>query len=420
VKTAILSIGDELLLGEVVDTNSARIAARLADAGIATVRKLTVGDDEGAIAAALVELARGHDVVIATGGLGPTDDDVTARAAARATGRRLVLNEEAMGRLRDFFARLGREMHPANGRQCLLPAKAELVPNPVGTASGFHLLLDGCLLVFLPGVPAEMAVMLEETVVPLVLARRGEHPITRTMTLTVFGLSEAEIGARLADLDRSRPGLALAYCVEYPLVLVKLRAAGEDEEALTALLEDGAALVRERLGGHVVAGGGETIDTAVARLFRETGRTLALAESCTGGLIAGRITAVPGSSGYFLLGAVTYSNDAKVRLLGVSEELLAEKGAVSAEVAKAMARGARRLAGSDLALAVTGIAGPDGGSPDKPVGTVFIALADRTGCSARGYHFSGDRDRIRTITAVTAMDWLRRRLLAEENHPGGK
>lgn len=412
-RTAILSIGDELLLGEVVDTNAARIAARLADVGIATARKLTVGDDEGEIAAVLESLARGYDVVIATGGLGPTDDDVTARAAARATGRRLVLNEEAMGRLKEFFVRLGREMHPANGRQCLLPAKAELVPNPTGTASGFHLLLDGCLLIFLPGVPAEMAVMLEETVVPLVLARRGEHQITRTTTLAVFGLSEAEIGTRLSDMDRSRPDLAVAYCVEYPVVQVKLRATGNDEGALAATLEDGAALVRERLGGHVVAGDGESIDTAVARLFRETGMTLSLAESCTGGLVAGRITAIPGSSAYFLLGAVTYSNDAKERLLGVSPELLAEKGAVSAEVAKAMARGARKLAGSDLALAVTGIAGPDGGNSDKPVGTVYIALADRAGCSAKGYHFSGHRDMIRTITAVTAMDWLRRRLLAQ-------
>lgn len=411
-KTAILSIGDELLLGEVVDTNSARIAARLADEGIATVRKLTVGDDEAGIAAALQELARGHDVVIATGGLGPTDDDVTARAAARATGRRLVLNDEAMARLKEFFARLGREMHPANGRQCLLPAKAELIPNPAGTASGFHLLLDGCLLIFLPGVPSEMAVMLEESVVSLVLARRSGRQRTRTSTLTVFGLSEAEIGARLSDIDRSRPGLGVAYCVDYPMVQVKLRATGEDETALTALLEDGAAMVRERLGDHVVAGGGETIDTVVARLFRETGMTLALAESCTGGLIAGRITAVAGSSGYFLLGAVTYSNDAKSNLLGVPGDMLAEQGAVSAEVARAMARGARKLAGSDLALAVTGIAGPEGGSPDKPVGTVFIALADRAGCSAKGYHFSGDREKIRTITAITAMDWLRRRLLA--------
>lgn len=411
-KTAILSIGDELLFGEVVDTNSARIAVRLADEGIATARKLTVGDDEGAIAAALEELARGHDVVIATGGLGPTDDDVTARAAARATGRRLVLNEEAMGHLKEFFVRLGREMHPANGRQCLLPAEAELVPNPTGTASGFHLLLDGCLLIFLPGVPSEMAAMLEETVLHLVLARRSGPQRTRTSTLTVFGLSEAEIGARLSDIDRSRPGLGVAYCVEYPMVQVKLRATGDDEEVLATLLEDAEALVRARLGDHVVAGDGETIDTVVAGLFRETGMTLALAESCTGGLIAGRVTAVAGSSGYFLLGAVTYSNDAKSNLLGIPGDIIAEKGAVSAEVAKAMARGARKLAGSDLALAVTGIAGPDGGSPDKPVGTVFIALADRAGCSAKVYNFSGDREKIRTITAVTAMDWLRRRLLA--------
>lgn len=388
-KTALLSIGDELLLGEVVDTNSARIAARLADEGIVTARKLTVGDDEGEIAGALEELARGHDVVIATGGLGPTDDDVTARAAARATGRRLVLNEEAMGHLREFFVRLGREMHPANGRQCLLPAKAELIPNPTGTASGFYLPLDRCLLMFLPGVPSEMAVMLDETVVPLVLERRGEHRRTRTLTLTVFGLSEAEIGARLSDLDRSRPGLTVAYCVEYPVVQVKLRATGEDEGALTALLEDGAALVRERLGGHVVAGDGETIDTTVARLFRETGMTLALAESCTGGLIAGRVTAIPGSSAYFFLSAVTYANDAKARLLGVPQGLLAETGAVSAEVAKAMARGARQLAGSDLALAVTGIAGPEGGEPGQASGDGVHRLGGPGRLLCQGVPFQG-------------------------------
>lgn len=411
-RIATLSIGDELLFGEVTDTNAAHIAARLRDVGLSVRRHLTVGDDEGEIAAALESLAAEHDAVVATGGLGPTDDDVTARAAARATGRRLVLNEEALAHLRQFFAGRGREMHPANERQCMLPARAGIIPNPTGTASGFHLLHGGCLLCFLPGVPSEMIRMLEETVLPMLLARRTEHRIVRTKVLTVFGLSEAEIGDRLTGLDRSRPGFSIAYCVSFPVVEVKLRGEGESEEEIRTLLAGMTPLVRERLGDRIVAEDGDTIDTVVARLFREKGATLALAESCTGGLIAKRITDVAGSSAYFILGAVTYANGAKERLLDVSGELLAQMGAVSAEVAKAMARGARRLAGSDIALAVTGIAGPDGGSPEKPVGTVFIALADRTGCSAKEYRFSGDRERIRTITAVTAMEWLRRRLLS--------
>ncbi|WP_298440085.1 competence/damage-inducible protein A [Geobacter sp.] len=411
-KVATLSIGDELLFGEVTDTNAAWIAGRLCGAGLPVRRHLTVGDDEDEIAAALEGLAAGHDAVVVTGGLGPTDDDVTARGAAQATGRRLVLSEEALVRLREFFARRGREMHPANERQCLLPAKAGIVPNPVGTASGFHLVHGGALLVFLPGVPAEMMRMFEESVLPLLLSRRTERRSVRTLVLSVFGLSEAEIGARLTGIDRSRPGLTVAYCVNYPLVEVKLRGEGESDPAVDGLLAAAAPLVRERLAGFIVAEGDETIDTAVARLFREKGMTLALAESCTGGLIAKRITDLAGSSAYFLLGAVTYANGAKTRLLEVPGELLAEKGAVSAEVARAMARGARRFAGSDVALAVTGIAGPDGGSPDKPVGTVFLALADRAGCTVKRYRFAGDREKIRTITAVTAMDWLRRWLLS--------
>jgi nicotinamide-nucleotide amidase len=412
VKTATLSIGDELLFGEVIDTNAAVIAARLADVGLPVRRHLTVGDDEGEIAAAIESLSADHGLIIATGGLGPTDDDVTAKAAAQAAGRRLVLHEEALHRLREFFARRGRDMHPANERQCLLPAKAGIIPNPTGTASGFHLLHQEALILFLPGVPAEMTRMLDESVLPLVLRRWRDRPVVRTAVLSVFGLSEAEIGSRLTGLDAGQVGFTIAYCVDYPVVQVKLRAQGGDAVVVAAILERNVPLVRERLGDHIVAEGGDSLDGVVARLFRERGVTFALAESCTGGLIAKRITDQPGSSAYFLQGFVTYANTAKEQFLGVPAELLADVGAVSAEAAKAMARGALRSVGSDLALAVTGIAGPDGGTPEKPVGTVFIALADRTGCTVKGYRFTGDRDKIRTITAVTALDWLRRRLLA--------
>lgn len=410
-KIATLSIGDELIFGEVVDTNATHIAGRLYDAGLTVRRHLTVGDSEGDIVEALHSLAAAHDVVIATGGLGPTDDDITARAVAKGIGRRLVLNEEALERLREFFTRSGREMHPANERQALLPAKVTIIPNPTGTASGFSLDHDGCGFFFLPGVPGEMARMLDDTVIPAVQGRRGDKAVVQTMVFTVFGLSEAEIGARLTSLDGSQPGFSLAYCVNFPTVQVKLRAVGESSAQVQGGLDKMAAQVRERLGDHIVAEGGETIDTAVARLFREKGATLALAESCTGGLIAKRITDVPGSSAYFLSGVATYANEAKIGLLDVPEALLQGKGAVSPEVAMAMAKGVRRLAGSDLAVAVTGIAGPDGGTAEKPVGTVFIALANRAGCTVKGYKFAGDREKIRTITAVTAMDWLRRSLL---------
>ncbi|HEY5973584.1 MAG TPA: CinA family nicotinamide mononucleotide deamidase-related protein [Geobacteraceae bacterium] len=410
---AILSIGDELLRGEVVDTNAAHLGSRLTAEGLAVTEQLTVGDDEAAIAAALTTLATHHGAVIVTGGLGPTDDDVTARAAARATGRRLALNDEALVHLRRVAGLFGGESHPLNDKQALLPVKAALVPNPAGTACGFTLEHQGALLVFLPGVPVEMARMLTESVLPLLRERFPARRTLRTRVLTVFGLPEVAVGGLLRDLPLPA-GLTLAYNVDYPAILVKLRGEGDDPHRLEAALELTVGQLRQRLGDVVVAEGEETMDTVVAGLFRASGATVALAESCSGGLVAKRLTDLAGSSAYFLLSAVTYANSAKERLLGVSPQLLASYGAVSREAAMAMARGARQLAGSDLGLAITGIAGPDGGSPAKPVGTVYLALAEGRGCQVKEYRFAGSRGQIRTITAYTALDWLRRRLVSWE------
>ena len=411
-KVATLSIGDELLLGEIVDTNAAHIAERLYMHGIRVCRHLTVGDLEQDVADALLSLAGTSDAVIVTGGLGPTLDDITARAAAKAVDRRLVLNEEALAHVRQVAGKLGTGVHPLNEKQALFPATAKPIPNPVGTACGFHLVHNGCSLFFMPGVPAEMARMLEETVIPRIAGMRTAKEVLATRVLKVFGLSEAEVDDALKHLIIPGSGVTIAFSVDFPEVHVKLRATGGSARAVGEALDAASSGVRDKLRGYVFGEGGETLDAVVAELFRQKEVTLSLAESCTGGLVAKRITDVPGSSAYFAEGAVTYADAAKTRALGVSPRLIEEKGAVSSETAMAMARGIRKLAGSDIALAITGIAGPGGGSGEKPVGTVFLALATRAGCQAKGYRFSGSRDEIRTITSCMAMDWLRRHLLS--------
>jgi nicotinamide-nucleotide amidase len=405
-----LSIGDELLYGETVDSNAAQLGERLYLAGFKVQRHFTVGDNEQDIMEAIEILTERSDVVIVTGGLGPTIDDITARAAAKITSRRLILNDEALTHLQQFSEKLGKELHPANEKQALLPAKSTVIPNPLGTACGFALTHKGRFLFFLPGVPREMVRMLDDTVIPFILPRRKQKTVILTKVLKVFGLEEAAVGALLQEVALPDAGITTAFCVAYPEILIKFRAEGTNGAELTEALDKTWAAAKQLLRGYVFAEDGETMDSTVAALFRATGMTLALAESCTGGMVAARITDIPGSSAYFLEGVVTYSNSAKERTLLVPATLLAEKGAVSAEVAKAMAREMRRRTGSDIALAITGIAGPDGGTPGKPVGTLFLALADSAGCQTKRYTFHGNRSEIRLMTSFTAMDWLRRRL----------
>jgi nicotinamide-nucleotide amidase len=409
-KISTLSIGDELVYGEVMDTNSAHIAAKLYDVGIKVQRHLLVGDNEPDIMESIEALAERSEALIVTGGLGPTADDLTARAAAKVTGRRLILNDEALNHMREFVGKEGGEFHAATERQALLPAKSTIIPNPTGTASGFIITWYGRYLFFLPGVPSEMARMLDDTVLPFVQERLRQKVTIRTKIFTLFGIPEAEIDQIIRDVPDTDNGLSVAFRVRFPTIDVKLRGEGDGEEMVAALLEKAASVVRERLDDYIVAEDGATLDEEVARLFREKGVTVSLAESCTGGLIAKRLTDVAGSSAYFLQGAVVYSNAAKTRMLKVPAKVIDEKGAVSAEVARAMARGARKVAGSNISLAVTGVAGP-GATEEKPAGTVYIALADGKGCMVKGYHFRGDRRQVRSLTAFTALDWLRRYLL---------
>nr|WP_279342401.1 competence/damage-inducible protein A [Geotalea sp. SG265] len=404
-----MSIGDELLLGEVVDTNAAAIAAGIYALGIHLPLQMTVGDNVHDIVNACRLLAARVEAVVVTGGLGPTVDDVTAMAAAELAGMPLEANPEALAHLRAFAERVAVTLHPANEKQALLPAGAGIIANPVGTACGFSLIHAGCRFFFLPGVPAEMAVMLQGTVLPA-LAASGMLKSLRTKVFKVSGISEAELGVMLQGVTEGEE-VSIAYCVDFPEIQVKVRTEADDEKTAEAMIAAAGGRIRDILGDRIVAEDADTIDTVVAGLFRTRGFTLALAESCTGGLIAKRITDLAGSSAYFLQGFVTYSNLAKIELLRVPGKLLEEKGAVSAEVAIAMARGARERAGSDLALAVTGIAGPDGGTAEKPVGTVFMAVADKNDCRVRRFQFHGDRAQIRLVTSFAALNWLRRELL---------
>ncbi|MDD2735050.1 MAG: CinA family nicotinamide mononucleotide deamidase-related protein [Desulfuromonadaceae bacterium] len=414
-KISTLSIGDELICGQLTDTNAGTIAAALLAEGLRIQRHLTVGDNEADIIEALNDLSRGSDAIIVTGGLGPTADDMTSRAAARATGRRLVIHEEARAHARTMSGRLENLIVcPLNDKQAMIPTKSALIPNPNGTACGFHLMHDGCFMFFMPGVPSEMIVMLRETVIPFILERVPHKRVIRSVSLNLFGPCEAEVGELLLGIAKPEQGLTLGICVTFPWMKVTLRAEADSDDAAAELLAPAVNAARERLQEYCFSSGAVNMDDVVAGLFRERSLTLSLAESCSGGLISKRITDIPGSSAYFSEGIVTYSNAAKSRLLGVSADILNSSGAVSSECAAAMAKGVRAASGSDLGLAVTGIAGPDGGSGEKPVGTVFISLAAVDGCWTKRFQFGGSRDEIRTLTTWTALDWLRRYLLKRD------
>ncbi|MDD2365979.1 MAG: CinA family nicotinamide mononucleotide deamidase-related protein [Desulfuromonadaceae bacterium] len=407
-----LSIGDELICGEVTDTNAGTIAATLLNEGLRIQRHLAVGDNEQDIIGALNDLGRISDAVIITGGLGPTADDMTSRAAARSTGRRLIINEVARNHVRRMSEKLENLIVcPLGDKQAMIPTKSALIPNPNGTACGFHLMHNGCFMFFMPGVPSEMLAMLKETVIPFITARVPQKRSIRSFTLNIFGPCEAEVDELLLGIAKPEHGLTLGICVTFPSIRVTLRAEAENPEAATGLLQAASDLAIERLKDYCYSTGETGMDEAVAALFRENSMTLSLAESCSGGLISKRITDIPGSSGYFLEGLVTYSNSAKTRLLEIDTDILNRYGAVSSECASAMAKGVRKCSGADIGLAVTGIAGPNGVSEEKPAGTVFISLAASDGCWTKRFQFNGNRDEIRTLTAWTSLDWLRRYLL---------
>ena len=406
-RIAILTIGDELLNGDLADTNTAAIAGLLIDHSLSVREAVTVGDRATDIASALQRLAATHDAVVVTGGLGPTEDDRTAKAAAAAFNRSLSLNDKALQQIRIRFRTMQRDMSPANEKQAMLPGRSTVIANRNGTAPGFHLQHHETDLFFLPGVPGEMLAMLDEYIVPSLLRRFPDPPLFCQQTITVLGLPEPEIEARITSPPLPE-GIELAFNVDLPVVRIKLRARGKEAAKRVDRAE---VVVRRALGEHVVSFGSETLAAATARHLISAGLTLSLAESCTGGLIAKLLTDQPGASSFLDRSVVTYANSAKIDCLHVPAEILEQHGAVSEACAIAMARGVKSASLTDIGLAVTGIAGPDGGTDDKPVGTVFLAMAGPDGERVERFFFHGNREQVRIRTACTALDWLRRQAM---------
>jgi nicotinamide-nucleotide amidase len=406
----VIATGAELLDGRGADTNARLLARALRPVGARLTRATIVGDGIDDIAAALREALPRADAVIVTGGLGPTVDDRTRDAAALVFDAPLIEDEPTLTALQGWFRGFGREMKDNNRRQAQFPRGATIVPNPIGTAAGFVIDQGGRVVLFAPGVPRELELMAAEQFAPFLRQRFGVTETITVIVLRTFGFTESGLDHRLAQLDLG--DVELAFTASIPEINVTLTARDADPAAAAARVAAARALIDPVLGLSTISDDGRTLEEVVADLMTARKLTLALAESCTGGLIAGRCTNVPGSSNWFLEGAVTYSNDAKVRRLGVPAELIAAHGAVSREVAEAMAAGIRRTAGADLGLGVTGVAGPGGGTPAKPVGTVHMALAHAGGVEHWLDKSWGDRARVRMFAAEQALDRLRRHLLA--------
>lgn len=405
----ILSVGTELLMGQIANTDAQYISRRLAELGISIYRHTTVGDNPARVKEALGTALSRSDLVITTGGLGPTEDDLTKEMVAEHFGLKMFLHQPSMDALTTRMCRMGRKLTPNNEKQAWFPEGCIIMPNRRGTAPGCIVEQDGKAVAVLPGPPRELSDMFEQQLEPYLMKKREMNMASRF--LRIFGVGESNVETILLDLFHlGNPTLAL-YC-----------GAGEVQARITAstplggdplpLIEPVEAEIRRRLGDAVYAEGREeNLQKTVLRLLLEKRRTLALAESCTGGRLAALLVDCPGASGALLESHVTYCNEAKMRVLGVEAEVLAQHGAVSEPCAVQMAQGARRISGADYALSVTGIAGPDGGTEEKPVGTVYIALAGPDGAWAQRFQFVGDRSWIRTLSCQNALNLLRLELL---------
>ncbi|MBW2274674.1 MAG: competence/damage-inducible protein A [Deltaproteobacteria bacterium] len=412
-KAEIVTIGDEVMRGEIIDSNKAHLSECLVALHIETHFQTSVRDDPDDMSEAFHRAVGRADVVLVSGGLGPTRDDRTAEVLSQSFARELELHEPSLKQIRDFFRALGREMSENNEKQAWLPSGAEVLPNPIGTAPGFLVEEKGALVFCMPGVPREMKRMMEEQVIPRIAARRGGAPVLRATLLRTFGLGESSLDAELRDIALGE-SVELGFRTSFPDNYLRPVARAASVEEADALLDGISREIRERLGTLVYGEGDETLEAVVGRMLGEQGKTIALAESCTGGLLAKKITDIPGSSEYFAGGVVAYANAAKIELLGVPEALLAEHGAVSDPVAVAMAEGVRGRFAADIGVATTGISGPGGGTQEKPVGLVSLALAHAGGTHVDHFVFGLDRARHRVLTVQIALDWVRRLLLGTE------
>jgi nicotinamide-nucleotide amidase len=412
VRAEIISVGTELLLGQVVDTNAVYLSSLLPKFGIDLYYRITVGDNSSRLTEALKTALSRSDLVFTIGGLGPTQDDLTKETVAQLVGDEMVLDEEIAAKLRGFFAARGVEMPSSNLKQAMVPRRGRTFPNPLGTAPGVAFETDdGKAVILLPGPPREFTAMVDQCVVPYLQEKFGQTAgVIRSRVLRLTGIGESSVEDAIKHLlSSTNPTVApLASPGE---VRLRITAKAVDAAQAEAMIDEMDSKLASILGHYVFGRDDETLERVVVESLIARKLTLAVAESCTGGLIANRITDVPGCSATFLAGVVAYSNDAKKKLLGVSEELLAAHGAVSEPVAKAMAEGIKKVTGADIGLSTTGIAGPTGATETKPVGLVFIGISTANGTLAERHQFAGSRADVKLRASQAALDMVRMSLM---------
>ena len=406
----IIAVGSELLTPQRVDTNSLFLTDELNGLGVEVVTKSVIGDDLNRLADAVRRAVSRSEIVILCGGLGPTEDDLTRDAVAAALDRKLIYHPEITEVLEQRFAQLKRKMVEVNKRQAFMVEGAEILPNDRGTAPGQWIEDSGSHVMLLPGPPHEMKAMFTRQCLPR-LARIVPRQVIRTLVLRVTGMPESDLDQLISPVYKKYDNPATTILAAAGDLQIHLRARCATEGEALALLAAVGGPIELLRGDRIYSRNGQSLEEVVGDMLRERHNTLSVAESCTGGLLGERITSVPGSSTYFLGGFITYTNRMKVEWLGVPEDIIAEFGAVSKEAAEAMALGARRRTGSTYALSITGVAGPDGGSEKKPVGTVYVGLADAAGCAVLHRQFFGDRTRIRQFATQMALDMLRRKIV---------
>jgi nicotinamide-nucleotide amidase len=410
VKASIVTIGDELLIGQTIDTNSAWMAQELNAIGIWVHRRVAVGDSWDDIWNALDEEGARSEVVLITGGLGPTADDITKPLLCRYFNGTMVVDPQVLANVRSIFERLNRPLIERNLKQAEVPDVCRVLMNHRGTAPGMWFEKDGKPFVSMPGVPHEMKGLMKRDVLPA-LAERFRLPPIVHRTLLTAGIGESFLAERISDFEQGLPeDIKLAYLPNYGMVRLRLTARGNDPRT-TAELEAGFDMLKQQVSDVMVTDSDKTLPEVVGGILRERGHTLSTAESCTGGYISHLITSIPGSSAYYLGGAVVYANEAKMRMLGVKDETLRSHGAVSEQTVLQMARGILERTGSDFSIATSGIMGPDGGSEEKPVGTVWVGMASQDRESASRFHFRFDRTRNIELTANHGLNALRKFIL---------
>ncbi|OHB61172.1 MAG: competence/damage-inducible protein A [Planctomycetes bacterium RBG_13_46_10] len=408
-RASIVSIGNELLSGQTVSTNAAYLGERLFAISIPIVSSYTIGDEIDSTVRALKLASSDADIIIATGGLGPTDDDLTRQGLAKFLGVELQLHNELLDKIQNMFARRERPMPERNKIQAYIPAGAKAIDNKLGTAPGIMAESNGKLFFVLPGVPSEMKQMFEESVLPELQRFAGSQAII-IRKLKCFGTGESNIAEMLGDLMQRNRNPLINCTVEHGVITLCIVAAAKDKNQAEKMAEKDEKLLRNILGDLIYGVDEQTLAEVVGEKLARQNKKIATAESCTGGTLAKLLTDIPGASRYFTYGWITYSNDAKISQLDIPRDLINKYGAVSEQVAQAMAQQARKKADTDIAIGITGIAGPDGGSEQKPVGLVYISVDTGSGCETRRFIFHHNRDSIRLRAAQTALNMLRLRL----------